>query len=100
VQSLLLFNIGDSRRRATDTDHYLGSNVSYKLKKLADRQKGLSPSRVQVVSRRARLFVTDLVNVAGCVSDQRQGSDAGPFRVTIDNRAQHIAMLDNSARPV
>src|SRR3546814_4042249 len=41
VQALLLFNIGDAEMTAGELrtrGHYLGSNVSYNLKKLVDRK--------------------------------------------------------------
>lgn len=60
VQALLLFNIGDSELTAGELrtrGYYLGSNVSYNLKKLADLEY-LLHQRSAHDQRRARVSLT------------------------------------------
>lgn len=66
VQALLLYNIGDSELTAGELrtrGHYLGSNVSYNLKKLVD---------------------------AGYISHQRSDTDRRSVRVRLTERGQVV----------
>jgi len=61
VQALLLFNIGDSELTAGELrsrGHYLGSNVSYNLKKLVDAGY-IHHERSEVDRRSVRVSLTD-----------------------------------------
>lgn len=72
VQALLLFNIGDSEMTAGELrtrGHYLGSNVSYNLKKLVE---------------------------AGYIHHQRSRSDRRSVRVRLTEKGRAIcAMIDD-----
>lgn len=66
VQALLLFNIGDSELTAGELrsrGHYLGSNVSYNLKKLVE---------------------------AGYINHERSASDKRSVRVSLTPRGQEV----------
>src|ERR1700755_2930833 len=61
VQALLLFNIGNSELTAGELrtrGYYLGSNVSYNLKKLVD-SRFIPPQRSRVDRRSVRVSLTD-----------------------------------------
>ena len=61
VQALLLFNVGDQELTAGELrsrGHYLGSNVSYNLKKLVEMDY-LHHSRSRVDRRSVRISLTD-----------------------------------------
>ncbi len=61
VQALLLFNIGDSEMTAGELrtrGHYLGSNVSYNLKKLVDMGY-INHARSEVDRRSVRVRLTE-----------------------------------------
>ena len=61
VQALLLFNIGDQELTAGELrtrGHYLGSNVSYNLKKLVEMEF-LDHQRSRVDRRSVRIKLTD-----------------------------------------
>jgi DNA-binding MarR family transcriptional regulator len=61
IQALLLFNIGDSELTAGELrsrGYYLGSNVSYNLKKLVD-MGFLNHSRSRVDRRSVRISLTE-----------------------------------------
>lgn len=61
VQALLLFNIGDAEMTAGELrsrGHYLGSNVSYNLKKLVDMGY-INHSRSEVDRRSVRVRLTE-----------------------------------------
>ena len=83
VQALLLFNIGDQELTAGELrtrGHYLGSNVSYNLKKLVDA--GYIRHERSAVDRRAvRVSLTDS-GFAVCAHlnklFERQGSSLNP----------------------
>lgn len=72
VQALLLFNIGDSVLTAGELrtrGYYLGSNVSYNLKKLVDTGF-INHERSRVDRRSVRVSLTDKgLEVAGIVND-------------------------------
>jgi DNA-binding MarR family transcriptional regulator len=72
VQALLLYNIGDAELTAgelTSRGYYLGSNVSYNLKKLVD---------------------------AGYIDHQRSTVDRRSVRVKLTNKGQEICKLVNT----
>jgi len=61
VQALLLFNIGDAEMTAGELrtrGHYLGSNVSYNLKKLVEAEY-ISHQRSRLDRRSVRVRLTD-----------------------------------------
>jgi DNA-binding MarR family transcriptional regulator len=69
VQALLLYNIGDAELTAgelTSRGYYLGSNVSYNLKKLVD---------------------------AGYINHQRSTTDRRSVRVRLTQKGQDICMV-------
>ena len=72
VQALLLFNIGDAELTAGELrtrGYYLGSNVSYNLKKLVDTGF-IRHQRSRVDRRSVRVSLTDKgLKVAGIVND-------------------------------
>jgi DNA-binding MarR family transcriptional regulator len=72
VQALLLYNIGDAELTAgelTSCGYYLGSNVSYNLKKLVD---------------------------AGCIDHQRSTVDRRSVRVKLTDKGQEVCKLVNT----
>ena len=72
VQALLLYNIGDAELTAgelTSRGYYLGSNVSYNLKKLVD---------------------------AGYIDHQRSTVDRRSVRVKLNDKGQEICKLVNT----
>jgi DNA-binding MarR family transcriptional regulator len=72
VQALLLYNIGDAELTAgelTSRGYYLGSNVSYNLKKLVD---------------------------AGYISHQRSTVDRRSVRVKLTQKGQDVCSLVNA----
>ncbi len=72
VQALLLFNIGDSELTAGELrtrGYYLGSNVSYNLKKLVD---------------------------AGFIHHQRSRMDRRSVRVSLTERGREVAEIVNA----
>ncbi|MGD0532089.1 MAG: winged helix DNA-binding protein [Methyloceanibacter sp.] len=72
VQALLLFNIGDAELMAgelTSRGYYLGSNVSYNLKKLVD---------------------------AGYINHQRSRTDRRSVRVRLTDKGQAICKVVNA----
>jgi DNA-binding MarR family transcriptional regulator len=72
VQALLLFNIGDSELTAGELrtrGYYLGSNVSYNLKKLVEM---------------------------GYISHQRSRMDRRSVRVSLTEKGQEVARIVNS----
>lgn len=72
VQALLLFNIGDSELTAGELrtrGYYLGSNVSYNLKKLVDTGF-IRHQRSRVDRRSVRVSLTDKgLRIAGIVNE-------------------------------
>jgi len=71
VQALLLFNIGDQELTAGELrtrGHYLGSNVSYNLKKLVD---------------------------AGYIHHQRSSTDRRSVRVRLTEKGQEVSNVVN-----
>jgi DNA-binding MarR family transcriptional regulator len=69
VQVLLLYNIGDAELTAgelTSRGHYLGSNVSYNLKKLVE---------------------------AGYINHQRSSTDRRSVRVCLTDKGQEISKV-------
>ncbi|MGK0266287.1 MAG: DNA-binding MarR family transcriptional regulator [Maricaulis sp.] len=83
VQALLLFNIGDQELTAGELrtrGHYLGSNVSYNLKKLVDA--GYIRHERSAVDRRAvRVSLTESGNAVCarlCALFDRQGVSLSP----------------------
>ncbi len=71
VQALLLYNIGDAELTAgelTSRGYYLGSNVSYNLKKLVD---------------------------AGYISHQRSTTDRRSVRVSLTEKGQEVCKVVN-----
>jgi DNA-binding MarR family transcriptional regulator len=71
VQALLLYNIGDAELTAgelTSRGYYLGSNVSYNLKKLVD---------------------------AGYIHHQRSKTDRRSVRVSLTDKGQEVCMVVN-----
>jgi DNA-binding MarR family transcriptional regulator len=71
VQALLLYNIGDAELTAgelTSRGYYLGSNVSYNLKKLVD---------------------------AGYISHQRSTTDRRSVRVSLTDKGQEVCKVVN-----
>jgi DNA-binding MarR family transcriptional regulator len=72
VQALLLYNIGDAELTAgelTSRGYYLGSNVSYNLKKLVD---------------------------AGYIHHQRSTTDRRSVRVRLTDKGQEVCQVVNS----
>ena len=72
VQALLLYNIGDAELTAgelTSRGYYLGSNVSYNLKKLVD---------------------------AGYISHQRSTTDRRSVRVSLTDKGQEVCKVVNN----
>jgi DNA-binding MarR family transcriptional regulator len=72
VQALLLYNIGDAELTAgelTSRGYYLGSNVSYNLKKLVD---------------------------AGYVNHQRSSTDSRSVRVRLTDKGQDVCRVVNA----
>jgi DNA-binding MarR family transcriptional regulator len=72
VQALLLYNIGDAELTAgelTSRGYYLGSNVSYNLKKLVD---------------------------AGYIHHQRSTTDRRSVRVSLTEKGQEVSEVINS----
>lgn len=92
VQALLLFNIGDSELTAGELrtrGYYLGSNVSYNLKKLVDMGY-IHHQRSRMDRRSVRVRLTDkgreVAEIVGALYDrhirsidQVGGIDAGDF---------------------
>jgi DNA-binding MarR family transcriptional regulator len=71
VQALLLYNIGDAELTAgelTSRGYYLGSNVSYNLKKLVD---------------------------AGYIDHQRSATDRRSVRVSLTEKGQEVCKVVN-----
>jgi DNA-binding MarR family transcriptional regulator len=71
VQALLLYNIGDAEltaRELTSRGYYLGSNVSYNLKKLVD---------------------------AGYIHHQRSTTDRRSVRVSLTDKGQEVSKVVN-----
>jgi len=71
VQALLLYNIGDAELTAgelTSRGYYLGSNVSYNLKKLVD---------------------------AGYIHHQRSTTDRRSVRVSLTEKGQEVSVIIN-----
>jgi DNA-binding MarR family transcriptional regulator len=71
VQALLLYNIGDAELTAgelTSRGYYLGSNVSYNLKKLVD---------------------------SGYISHQRSTTDRRSVRVSLTEKGQEVCKVVN-----
>jgi len=71
VQALLLYNIGDAELTAgelTSRGYYLGSNVSYNLKKLVD---------------------------AGYIHHQRSTTDRRSVRVSLTDKGQEVSKVVN-----
>jgi DNA-binding MarR family transcriptional regulator len=71
VQALLLYNIGDAELTAgelTSRGYYLGSNVSYNLKKLVD---------------------------AGYIHHQRSTTDRRSVRVSLTEKGQEVSQVVN-----
>ena len=65
IQALLLFNIGNSELTAGELrsrGYYLGSNVSYNLKKLVDLDF-INHSRSRVDRRSVRISLTDNLEI-------------------------------------
>ena len=72
VQALLLYNIGDAELTAgelTSRGYYLGSNVSYNLKKLVD---------------------------AGYINHQRSSTDRRSVRVRLTDKGQDVCRVVNA----
>lgn len=72
VQALLLYNIGNSELTAGELrsrGYYLGSNVSYNLKKLVD-QGYINHERSRVDRRSVRISLSDKGNQIASVVDQ------------------------------
>ncbi len=72
VQALLLYNIGDAELTAgelTSRGYYLGSNVSYNLKKLVE---------------------------AGFINHQRSNTDRRSVRVRLTDKGQEVCKVVNS----
>jgi DNA-binding MarR family transcriptional regulator len=72
VQALLLYNIGDAELTAgelTSRGYYLGSNVSYNLKKLVD---------------------------AGYIKHQRSSTDRRSIRVRLTDKGQDVCRVVNA----
>jgi len=72
VQALLLYNIGDAELTAgelTSRGYYLGSNVSYNLKKLVD---------------------------AGYINHQRSSTDRRSVRVRLTDKGQEVCTVVNT----
>lgn len=72
VQALLLYNIGDAELTAgelTSRGYYLGSNVSYNLKKLVD---------------------------AGYINHQRSSTDRRSIRVRLTDKGQDVCRVVNA----
>jgi DNA-binding MarR family transcriptional regulator len=72
VQALLLYNIGDAELTAgelTSRGYYLGSNVSYNLKKLVD---------------------------AGYINHQRSTTDRRSVRVRLTDKGQEVCQVVNN----
>ncbi|VVT16386.1 winged helix DNA-binding protein [Rhizobium sp. EC-SD404] len=80
VQALLLFNIGNSELTAGELrsrGYYLGSNVSYNLKKLVDLGF-INHQRSRIDRRSVRVSLTDkgneIAKVVGALYDRHIGS--------------------------
>ncbi|WP_258571246.1 transcriptional regulator LdtR [Flavimaribacter sediminis] len=80
IQALLLFNIGNSELTAGELrsrGYYLGSNVSYNLKKLVDLDF-INHSRSRVDRRSVRISLTDkgreVADVVAALYDRHIGS--------------------------
>ncbi|MEO4044706.1 MarR family winged helix-turn-helix transcriptional regulator [Hoeflea sp. CAU 1731] len=80
IQALLLFNIGNSELTAGELrsrGYYLGSNVSYNLKKLVDLDF-VNHSRSRVDRRSVRISLTDkgreVADVVAALYDRHIGS--------------------------
>ena len=85
VQALLLFNIGNSELTAGELrsrGYYLGSNVSYNVKKLVDLGF-INHQRSRVDRRSVRISLTD-----GGPGDRRNGCQAlrAPYRLDPEGR--------------
>ncbi len=95
VQALLLFNIGDDELTAGELrtrGHYLGSNVSYNLKKLVDGGY-LSHQRSAKDKRAVRVRLTSEGNkVSTMVSDlfDRQLKSLGPVANLGGDELDHL----------
>ncbi len=95
VQALLLFNIGDDELTAGELrtrGHYLGSNVSYNLKKLVDGGY-LSHQRSAKDKRAVRVRLTEEgIKVRTMVSDlfDRQLGALGPVANLGDEALQNL----------
>jgi DNA-binding MarR family transcriptional regulator len=100
IQALLLFNIGNSELTAGELrtrGYYLGSNVSYNLKKLVDLGF-INHQRSRIDRRSVRISLTpkgqDIAEVVGGLYDRHIGSIEQVGGINVDEfRAMNKALL-------
>ena len=100
IQALLLFNIGNSELTAGELrtrGYYLGSNVSYNLKKLVDLGF-INHQRSRIDRRSVRISLTpkgqDIAEIVGGLYDRHIGSIEQVGGINVDEfRAMNKALL-------
>ena len=98
VQALLLFNIGESEMTAGELKtrgHYLGSNVSYNLKKLVDTGY-INHQRSNVDRRSVRVRLTDKGREICAVIDQLYDKHCGQIAEVGDISVEELRQLNQT----
>lgn len=98
VQALLLYNIGDSTLAAGDLrryGYYLGTNVSYNLKKLVERGF-ISHTRSKTDRRMVQVKLTDAGLVFHNIIDQMFKRHAGATEGSGDISASDLAKMNET----
>jgi DNA-binding MarR family transcriptional regulator len=98
VQALLLYNIGNSELTAGELrsrGYYLGSNVSYNLKKLVD-QGYINHQRSRVDRRSVRISLSEKGNQIATVVDQLYERQVGSIEKVGGIKCEEFAGLNKS----
>ena len=98
VQALLLFNIGNSELTAGELrsrGYYLGSNVSYNLKKLVD-QGYINHERSRVDRRSVRISLSEKGNQVADVVDRLYERQVGTIEQVGGINCEEFASLSKS----
>ncbi len=98
VQALLLYNIGNSELTAGELrsrGYYLGSNVSYNLKKLVD-QGYINHQRSRVDRRSVRISLSDKGNQVAAVVDQLYERQVGSIEQVGGIKCEEFASMNKS----
>ncbi|WP_068083050.1 transcriptional regulator LdtR [Polycladidibacter stylochi] len=100
VQALLLFNIGDAELTAGELrtrGYYLGSNVSYNLKKLVETGY-INHERSQMDRRSVRVSLTEKGREIAQIVDELYGRHILSVEQVGELGAEHLQELNRSLR--